>query len=196
MMADFQKSISQIIILILLIFANFSCSSPSKLNSHSDTFTQDLFSYLYENRQVLNLCQGEIDLEIAQKNFKTYRIDSQTQLIELICFLGAYQGNYQYLIYQEKPQQTLIKLLTFDIFQETDTGEMTRIPITSLGGLTDYDPQSRSLKVVTKYRGLADCGSWGKYQWDQSEFKLVEYRLKANCDGQYVQPENYAQVYP
>lgn len=193
----FWKKLGQkIVVLIGLTFTNLSCSPNMGLSMSSTTFSQDIFNYLYENRQELNLCQGEIDQVIAQKQIRTYQLDQQSQLIEFLCFMGAYQGNYQYFLYQEMPRKTTIQPLSFEIFQEGEKSQITtKITVNSLGGLPTYQPQNQTLEIITKYRGLADCGSWGRYQWQQGQFILREYRLKATCDGQYIEPENYEIVY-
>ncbi len=182
-------------ILASLSFFTLSCTSEPKITMNSPTFSQDIFNYLYENRQQLNLCQGEIDQDVSQTQIKTYTIDQNSQLIQFLCFLGAYQGNYQYFFYQETPQQTIIQPLNFDIFQVEKSQKITKTTVNSVGGLPDYHPQNQTLEITTKYRGLADCGGWGRYQWQQNQFKLIEYRLKATCDGQYIEPENYEIVY-
>lgn len=178
------------LIIVGLNFLTLSCTA-SKIDINSSDFTKDIFNYLYENRQTLNLCEGEIDQQTAQQQIKAYKLDKNSQLIEFLCFLGAYQGNYQYFLYQETSQKTLIKPLTFDIYQEIKPQEITKTKVNSLGGIPEYNPDSQTLEIVTKYRGLGDCGAWGRYQWKQSDFELKEYRIKNNCDGQYTAPENY-----
>jgi hypothetical protein len=43
---------------------------------------------------------------------------------------------------------------------------------------------------------MSGCGSFAKYNLVNSEFKLVEYRAKDECDGNSVEPEQYPLIYP
>lgn len=195
-MTFYLKQLSQKLLMLLSLSAiSVNCSSQRPISLNSPTFSEDIFDYLYTNRETLDLCQGEIDHAIAQQKIQTYQIDKNSQLIQFLCFLGAYQGNYQYFFYQETPQKIIIQPLSFEMFQAEKSQGIIKTTVNYVGGLPNYQPQNQSLEITTKYRGLADCGGWGRYQWQESQFKLMEYRLKANCDGQYIEPENYKIVY-
>ncbi len=180
----------------VLILSLGGCSFSNQFDLKSETINQDIFAYLYQNRQKLDLCQGEIDQDIASQNLKVYPIDQNTAIIEFLCFLGAYQGNYQYFLYEKQFYHPSLKSLVFEAFEATPSQQITKRKAKFLGGLTDYDTQRQTLTLITQYRGLADCGAWAQYQWHKDQFKLVEYRMKTSCDGRYIEPENYTKVYP
>lgn len=144
----------------------------------------------------LNACEGQIDVSVSDKNSSIYQINKQKYLVEFLCFLGAYQGNYEYFLYENtisKPKITPLSLLVFEVDQ---SGKITKNNTRSIGGIPDYNPEQQTLTIVTKYRGLGDCGSLAKYQWQEKEFKILEYRVKATCDGTYLEPEQYSRIYP
>jgi hypothetical protein len=137
MTASLKKLMQNILILVSLSSVTLSCTSKPEISMDSPTFSQDIFNYLYENRQKLNLCQGEIDQAVAQQQIKTYKIDQNSQLIQFLCFLGAYQGNYQYFLYQETPQKTIIQPLSFDIFEVEKSQKITKTTVNSIALLQD-----------------------------------------------------------
>ncbi len=158
--------------------------------------SDDIWQYLYSSTEELGICEGDIDLSVSQDNSSVYKINEQQYLVEFLCFLGAYQGNYEYLLYDTTPTGVKVKSLSLDVFEPNGFGKFTSTNIRLISGLPDYEPEKQLLTVFTKYRGLADCGSLAKYKWEESEFKLLEYRVKEKCDGTYLEPDQYSQVYP
>ncbi len=147
-----------------------------------------------QQKKNLSLCNQEQDQALSGDAVNVYYLSETKYLVEILCFLGAYQGNYQYLLLS-KPENNWRKInfSTFDFqaqnfkLANTDT----------LVGSIDFEPVTQVLTVETKSRGLGDCGSYAQYQWvDNSQFELKEYRYKAECDGVYLQPENYPLIYP
>lgn len=202
-------SVNKLMVIALLLLFNGGCTSESKetqttdLNSTSKIITikdsvnpEKILAYIYKNAKTLGVCQGEIDQDAAQEFSKVYPISEGRYLVEILCFLGAYQGNYEYFLYTRKADGVSLKPLDFDIFEIDDAGKLTKQQTSSIGGLTEFIPEKQELTVLTKYRGLGDCGALAKYQWQQEEFKLLEYRIKNECDGIYVEPEQYSPIYP
>ncbi|MDV2998724.1 MAG: hypothetical protein N5P05_000330 [Chroococcopsis gigantea SAG 12.99] len=156
----------------------------------SDTLSknsQNLVKKIYERRDSLKLCGGDTNAEIALNSSSVYSLDRGRYLVQFICFLGAYQGNYHYIFAADNN----FKILSLDIIEgkkKTSTKEIV--------GLPTFNPKTKTLTVYNKYRGLGDCGSWAKYQWRGDGFQLLEYREKQKCDGKYIDPEKYPKLYP
>lgn len=202
-------SVNKLIAVALLLLINGGCTPENQetettgLNNTSKIITiknrvnpEKILAYIYKNVKILGVCEGEIDQNVAQKFSKVYPISEGNYLVEILCFLGAYQGNYEYLLYTRKADGISLKTLAFDIFEIDDAGKITKKQTPSIGGLTEFIPEKQELTLLTKYRGLGDCGALAKYQWQQEEFKLLEYRIKDKCDGIYVEPEKYSRIYP
>jgi hypothetical protein len=203
-----KKSIS----LTLLLFSIASCSPPEPISAPSPTSptpasppsespttanpSGDPLEYLYNNLNELGVCQGDIDLEASRQGSEVYRVGEQTYLVQLMCFLAAYQGSYEYYLYRETASGIEVKPLTFTVFEPTESGQMRATQTRFVGGLPDYNPEQQRLTVFTKFRGLGDCGAFAQYRFEENEFDLLEYRIKQECDGNYVEPEQYTQVYP
>jgi hypothetical protein len=172
---------------ITLLFLLGSCSPQQQLDS-----SEKILNYVYSQIKSRGLCNDEFDYEVSKNISKVYEISSQQYLVELLCFSGAYQGNYEYFLYDKNG----LNLLNFDIFEVGNLGKIVKTSVNNIGGLPEYNNGEKELILFTKYRGLGDCGAWAKYKFDRREFKLLEYRIKANCDGNFVEPEQYSQVYP
>ncbi|WP_013324135.1 DUF1176 domain-containing protein [Gloeothece verrucosa] len=207
-MFNFQKSF--LILVLLLILP--SCSNKeglkkdSSLLNYSDQSDKELIEAQKSNPKLLqevnkalkkvNACDGQIDVSVSEQNSSIYPINKKQYLVEFLCFLGAYQGNYEYYLYENLASKPNIKPLSLPVFEVDQAGQVTRSDSRSIGGIPDYNSVQQTLTVVTKYRGLGDCGSLAKYKWQQKEFKILEYRVKASCDGKYLEPEQYSRVYP
>lgn len=172
---------------------NHNISNTSQVSSE---LSQKILGEIYNQGETLNLCKGDLDQDLSLNSSSVYPLNEQEYLIEILCFFGAYQGNYQYFLYTIKNSQSNIKSLYFQEFRK-DTKASTKIENTSsLGGIPDYNRDSKILTIYSKGRGLADCGSLAQYQWKNSQFQLLEYRMKEECDGNYILPEHYPQIYP
>jgi hypothetical protein len=54
----------------------------------------------------------------------------------------------------------------------------------------DWNPRRGVLTVWAKYRGMGDCGVFGRYRLSpEGETHLVELRTKTSCDGQGTDPK-------
>lgn len=162
----------------------------------SPELTSNAWQYLYDNREELNVCDGTIEPEISQEASETYAIASDKALVQVLCFMAAYQGAYQYYVYAETDEGVEVTPLEFTTYLPGENGEYQAEMTRDLGGLPTYDPDSQVLTMFSKGRGLGDCGSWAQYQLQSEAFELREYRLKDDCDGNYVEPEEYPQIYP
>ncbi|RAQ40359.1 hypothetical protein B9S53_16280, partial [Arthrospira sp. O9.13F] len=125
-----------------------------------------------------------------------YPVGTQGYLVQLLCLQTAYQNNYKFFVYRETNQGVKVSRVKLPSFEINSSGQRVETQIDEVVGLVDYDPIQGVLTVFTKYRGIGDCGSFAKYQWDQVDFKAIEYREKSDCDGNFVEPENYPQIYP
>lgn len=190
-----------------LIFFVSGCRFESKINLDdnvnliSEEFSNQVFQEIYAQKDVLNLCQGDIDQSLSSNSSSVYQLKDDQYLVEILCFFGAYQGNYQYFFYTNKDSKSEIIPLSFQEFSENKSNDSKDSDLKvkntfTIGGIPDFDETNKILTVYTKGRGLADCGSFAQYQWQDSQFALLEYRVKEECDGEYIPPESYPLVYP
>lgn len=157
---------------------------------------QEVWQYLSDERQKFGLCGDHMDVGTSQSNSEVYQVGDQKYLVQLLCFMAAYQGSYQYVLYESSVNGIQVVPLSLSMFQTDDSGQLVRQDIEQVGGLPTFDPGTQKLTIFTKARGVGDCGSYAQYQWKGNEFELLEYRAKLDCDGQSVAPETYPQIYP
>lgn len=180
-----------------LIVSNLGCQrqvkEPENLLTISTENKQEIINKIYNQQKQINLCNQQRDKELSQDSANIFTLNEQQYLIEIICFLGAYQSNYQYLLFNKNSAK--IAVINFDTFDNsTDNLKLTKT--NTLNGMTDFDVTNQTLILITKSRGMGDCGSFAEYQWKNNKFQLKEYRYKADCDEVYISPENYPLIYP
>jgi hypothetical protein len=164
-----------------------------QLSSISDEEKQAIIEKVYSQQKEINLCNQQRDKDLSKDSANIFVLNDRTYLIEVICFLGAYQSNYQYLLFDQTSEEiTVINFETFD--NSTDNLRLTNA--NTINGMTDFDTTEKNLMVITKSRGMGDCGSFAQYKWYHNRFKLMEYRYKKDCDEVYIPPEDYPLIYP
>lgn len=148
---------------------------------------------IYNNQQDIGLCNQERDQALSVDSAQIYPFNEKQYLVEILCFLGAYQGNYQYLLYN--PIDSTMKKISFTTFRDNPQNLQLTNTFT-LNGMPEFDNMEKTLSLHTKSRGLGDCGSFALYYWENNGFTLKEYRYKSDCDGVYLPPEEYPLIYP
>lgn len=139
---------------------------------------------LLKNSKKVGFCQDSLDLEAAKRASEVYKLENQKYFVVLQCFLAAYQGNYEFLIVNQKSAaKKPVTKLTVTEFRENQAGKVEKVESSSIGGLPIYDPKQRVLVINSKYRGLGDCRSQAKYKVQNTGLKLLEFKAKFACDG-------------
>jgi hypothetical protein len=189
-------------VVTFLIFIIVGCQSRQQKGYHnnlaevSQELREKIINEIYDKKDNLQLCEGDIDESLSSKSSSIYKLNNNEYLVEILCFFGAYQGNYQYFFYKINNLQSKISPLYFQEFSKNKNNDFKVKNSINIGGIPDYNEENKILTVKTKGRGLDDCGSLAKYQWQESQFELLEYRVKDKCDGNYLDPENYPKIYP
>jgi len=99
------------------------------------------------------------------------------KLVQVSCWRAAY--NFGSILFAAAPDaRDKARLLAF---QTTDGKSFKQ---TYDLNLPEYDPKDKTLRSFFKGRGVGDCGSIGQWKWTGSEFKLTDYWLKSQCDGE------------
>jgi len=155
-----------------------------------------IFSTLENKKKDLSLCHHQRDQNLSTKSIKTYYLEQDKYLVEVLCFLGAYQPNYEYLVIKFNLNEVVkLEKLVFTTFR--NQRENLKLTTTdTLTGQISLNGLDKSLSLITKGRGLGDCGSFAIYTWTEDYFELTEFRHKEHCDGIYLLPEDYPLIYP
>ena len=94
--------------------------------------------------------------------------------------------------------------LSFARYRYNDLGDLVRYESYIVSGRRLFESSEKILSIFSKARGMADCGSFAHYQFQGSEFQLVEYRYQECCSSErectaqsYSRyPEKYPQIFP
>ncbi len=169
----------------------------NKSNSSATNSPTDPLQYVLQNRESLGVCKDNFRAEDGKNGMgsKAYQITDKKYLVQIQCFLAAYQGNFEYVLWSDESPKPRVIPLEFDSFQEPKEGEKPkRITERSIAGLPRFNVRSQTLTNFTKFRGVGDCGSSALYKLEGDRMVLQEYRAKYACDGNYVQ--DFPIIYP
>jgi len=172
-------------------------TSSHKSSSSATNPTSDPLQYVLQNRESLGVCKDNFRAEDGKNGMgsKAFQITDKKYLVQIQCFLAAYQGNFEYVLWIDDSPKPRAIPLEFDSFQEPKEGEKPkRITERSIAGLPRFNVRSQTLTNFTKFRGVGDCGSSALYKLEGDRLVLQEYRAKYACDGNYVQ--DFPIIYP
>lgn len=116
-------------------------------------------------------------------------------LVEVQCFLAAYQPTNMYAWYDGGTEPARAKFLAFTVYT-SDGKKIVQEQVMELAGLSDFDAEQKELSFTTKSRGLGDCGSFAKYGIQNGTATLKEFRAKFHCDGRWQEPKTYERLFP
>jgi hypothetical protein len=123
-------------------------------------------------------------------------IGAKQYLVEVQCFLAAYQPSNMYAWYDEVTEPPLSKFLAFTVYSSEDGKKIVQEQVTELAGLSEFNAEQKELWITTKSRGLGDCGSFAKYGIQNAAAILKEFRAKFECDGKWQEPKTYERLFP
>ncbi len=172
----------------------------ARTNTSNPTTSKPPFEplqYVLQNRESLGICKDNFRAEDGQRGMgsKAFQISEKKYLVQVQCFLAAYQGAFEYVLWIDESPKPRVVTLEFDSFQEPKNGEKPkRITSNAISGMPRFNARSQTLTNFTKFRGVGDCGSAAIYKLDGDRMVLQEYRAKYECDGKYVQ--DFPIIYP
>ncbi len=167
-------------------------SNPPTSNPSSEPL-----QYVLQNRESLGVCKDNFRAEDGNRGMgsKAFQITDKKYLVQIQCFLAAYQGAFEYVLWIDESPKPRVVPLEFDSFQEgKDGAKPTRITDRAIAGMPRFNVRSQTMTNFTKFRGLGDCGSSAVYKLEGDRMVLQEYRAKYACDGKYIQ--DLPMIYP
>lgn len=160
------------------------------------TNPQAVLADLYDRQQALNICPDGFDAATSPSGSIVYPVGDNQYLVQMLCFMAAYQGSYEYLLYDKTTGEAQVKALKLARFQEDENGQITRLEEQQVGGLPEYEPGRQQLTLFTKFTGAGTCGALATYRFQGGQLQLVAYRAKFDCDDTFVDPSDYPQIFP
>ncbi|OKH11997.1 DUF1176 domain-containing protein [[Limnothrix rosea] IAM M-220] len=156
-----------------------------------------IIPYLMANRSSVGACQDiRYEPDFTQSSSNVYRVGENTYLAHFVCGTTAYQVLQEYYLYEQTTDAPLVTVLPITYFYTDLNGKLIEESERAIAGFSDYDPATQTISIFTKGRGLGDCGSVGFYRLKGSQLVVDRFLAKDECDGNYIEPINYPQVYP
>ncbi len=132
----------------------------------------------------------------AAAGLSIYPLAPGRSLVEVRCAWGAYQGSQMYYLYDET-RQPRAEPLSFEVRESPDDRSLVKSETREVAGLPTFDPRSRELSVLDKFRGPGDCGTLATYRFVDGRPRLVKLRAKVACDGRGAEePERWPEIPP
>jgi hypothetical protein len=158
--------------------------------NQADQSSSDPLQYVLQNREQLGLCKDNFQENAVNAGMgsRAFKLSDRQYLVQIQCFMAAYQGAFEFVLWVDDAPQPRVINLEFDVFEETPTGtKPKRLATRTLSGLPRVNVRSQTLTNFTKFRGVGDCGSSALYKLEGDRMVLQEFRAKYACDGEYVQ---------
>jgi hypothetical protein len=112
-----------------------------------------------------------------------YPLEERISLVEVVCLVAAYQRTQIYLTLDERVSPERSRLLEFPTYTLQPGRSWAAEQVTELMGIPEFDASTHELTLLTKFRGVGDCGSRARYGFEAGEPVLREFLGKAECDG-------------
>lgn len=114
---------------------------------------------------------------LAEQSFAA-ELGAGRTLWAIVCSSGA--TNVGFALFVEDPSKVADRFdpLLFAAFTES----LGWSGVETLSNVA-YDPEKRRLTAIEKGRAAGDCGVYGAWEWVGEAFRMVEYRVKEECDG-------------
>ena len=115
-------------------------------------------------------------------------------LMSILCRSGAYNATYIYVLYDEARRPAHAEFLWFPVYRMRDGVPVKEI--TPYVFARTFNPATRELVALAKYRGMGDCGEFSRYILRDNQPVLTEFRAKTECDGTAIYQLRRAVVQP
>ena len=171
--------------------------AASSANYETPNISGTIVPYLMANKTMVGACQDiRFDPELTKVSSNAFRISENRYFVKFTCGATAYQPLQEYYIYERTNDVPLITPLALTYFYTDLDSNLIEETERTMAGYDEYAPETQTISIFTKGRGLGDCGTLGFYRLEGSQLVLERFLAKDECDGNYVEPINYPQLYP
>lgn len=132
-----------------------------------------------------NDCEESFQATGGGRGLQFFDLDHNRQLVEVACASGAYQGSQEYFVIERNGSAPVVHDISFPTYEASGPDGKTLTPKTvkEITGLPEFDRANHQLKILNRYRGPGDCGSYATYAFDGGRAVLKQFRAKLDCDG-------------
>jgi hypothetical protein len=134
--------------------------NTSLVSDKSKPSSETILNEVISRQKSLQVCDFQFDSEAARKSSKVYIGDNGEHLVQLLCFMAAYQGAYTFLRVDTTQPELEIEPLELEI-----------------AGFPEYDPKTKILSNASKFTGAGTCIQETQHYWNGNELKLISSEL-------------------
>jgi Protein of unknown function (DUF1176) len=139
-------------------------------------------------------------LELPDARVRFFDLGGRRYLIEVGCARAAYQEVYRYFLLDESGPSVRARAFKLPTFTPDASGQWQSAELEEIAGETSFDVKRKLLTVMTRARGLGDCGTRALYSVDLKAGRLVLTDLWGrDCDGEPDKappPDQWPRVFP
>ncbi|WP_414552334.1 DUF1176 domain-containing protein [Anabaena sp. CCY 0017] len=135
-------------------------NNPSLVSDKSNPKSKALLNEIISRQKNLQVCTFNFDAEAALEYSQVYTNDNGQHLVQLLCYMAAYQGAFNFL--------------------EVDTTqpEMKITPLElEIAGFPDFDPKTKILSNAYKFIGAGTCIQETQHYWDGNGLRLISSQI-------------------
>jgi len=153
-------------------------------------------------RKILNWsreCEDAFDATMSKEHagLLFHELSDRKYLVEITCTLGAYQGFQNYAYLDLRGDWPVARILSFPAYESEKEGELKKKETAELWGLSGFDPKTKHLIILNRFRGTGDCGTLATYGFHDGFPELVELRADLKCDGNGERdPQRWKRISP
>lgn len=139
-----------------------TATSPtsSTVTDKNQVSRESILNEVINRQQSLQVCDFEFNQEAAREFSQVHIGENNQHLVQLLCFMAAYQGAFTFL--------------------EVDTSgsEMKITPLhIEMAGFPTYDPKTKILSNAYKFTGAGTCVQETQYYWNGGGLRLISSEL-------------------
>ena len=132
-------------------------SSPMPSPSVQEPDPGAILNAVHRQVQPLGLCQFSFDRGASKEFSEVYAVGDSQYLVQMLCFMAAYQGNYEFVRVEAAGPE-------FNVF-----------PLDlELAGYPTFDGDRLVLSNTYKFTGAGVCVEETEHQWDGTQLQLLK----------------------
>ncbi|MBE9049947.1 DUF1176 domain-containing protein [Nostocales cyanobacterium LEGE 11386] len=126
--------------------------------------SERILNEVISRQKSLQVCDFEFNPETARQSSEVYSNKEGQHLVQLLCFMAAYQGRFAFLEVDTSQPELKIQPLELE-----------------LAGFPQFDPQTNILSNSYKFIGAGTCLQTTQYYWRDDALRLISSEI---VDGQ------------
>ncbi len=139
---------------------NSSPIKPILLPDSSQPSSETILNEVINRQKSLQVCDFEFNAEAAREFSQVYTGENNQHLVQLLCFMAAYQGAFTFLEVNTSSPEMEIKSLELE-----------------LAGFPEYDPKTNIVSNAYKLTGAGSCIQETEHYWSGDALKLMRSEL-------------------